>query len=161
MFILDEGEVFYIGRKTNAATAPGAERSHTHKAHAPTPTGNSALTRGAPHTGSDIRLKPHMNGAKAAGPKTMALCRARARTPFPHNICEPAPLNTLVRLGGSPRAPAPCQAPVKPASIPTRSARCAAGPSPTDPQKSGAETAALIASLARAHCPLLACLRIP
>ena len=90
--------MFYIGRKTNAATAPGAERSHTHKhahkAHAPTtPTGNSALTRGAPHTGSDIRLKPHMNGAKAAGPKTIALCRARARTPFPHNICEPAPLN--------------------------------------------------------------------
>ena len=71
--------MFYIGRKTNAATAPGAERSHTHKAHAPTPTGNSALTRGAPHTGSDIRLKPHMNGAKAAGPKTMAMRRAYER----------------------------------------------------------------------------------
>ena len=87
-----EGEVFYIGRKTNAATAPAVTRTR----HMPRT--NSALTRGAPHTGSDIRLNPHMNGAKAAGEKTMAM--RRARTPFPHNICEPAPLNTLVRLGG-------------------------------------------------------------
>lgn len=85
--------MFYIGRKTNAATAPAVTRTRRHAPHH-----NSALTRGAPHTGSDIRLKPHMNGAKAAGEKTMAM--RRARTPFPQNFCEPAPLNTLVRLGG-------------------------------------------------------------
>jgi hypothetical protein len=55
-------------RKTNAATAPAVTRT--------CPDTNSALTRGALHTGSDIRLKPHMNGAKAAGPKTMAMRHA-------------------------------------------------------------------------------------
>ena len=86
--VIIEGEVFYMRRKTNPAV------TRTYPA-----TPRLRLTRGAPHTGSDIRLKPHMNGDKAAGQKTTAMRRAR-RTPFSHNICEPAPLNTLVRLGG-------------------------------------------------------------